>query len=181
MYIPRADGESDGCASGHVYCTPNTGSVAIVGDNSGDTADGPSTTNYKNNKPGLHRYIGIVMVMILVIVAFCSWVYYMKRSRPSSPTGSNGSGDWICCGSRKKSPSTSGEAPEDSPDMRAISEKERSTMLQSEPKGLIKEVSGGVVMFTEAPRPAVLPSKDRYPMGWEFEHVKGVRFEVSTK
>jgi hypothetical protein len=59
-------------------------------------------------------------------------------------------------------------------------EKARNLMLQSEPKRVIKEVSGGVVMFTEVPRP--VRTRDRYPqppVDWEFEHVHGVRFEVS--
>lgn len=70
--------------------------------------------------------------------------------------------------------------PKRSGTTRSQREKARNLMLQSEPRGVIKEVSGGVVMFTEVPRP--VRTRDRYPqppVDWEFEHVHGVRFEVS--
>ena len=70
------------------------------------------------------------------------------------------------------------ELAEHEPRSPTVSEKERSKMLQSEPRGLIKEVSGGVVMYTEVPRPA-MPKRERYPVDWEFERAHRARFEVS--
>ncbi|PPQ88621.1 hypothetical protein CVT25_010198 [Psilocybe cyanescens] len=176
MFLPRADGESDSCPSGHVYCTPS-GTAAIVGTGDGDSGS-DTTTNY-SSKPGMHRFIGIAMVIVLLVIVLVSWLCYIKRTRKETWRGSARS--ILCCGSRRTPstlPSTSGsEAFNVRPTTPAVSEKERSTILQSEPRGLVKEVSGGVVMFTEAPR-AALPGKDRYPIGWEFEHVDGVRFEV---
>ncbi|KAH9486883.1 hypothetical protein JR316_0000948 [Psilocybe cubensis] len=183
MFLPRADGESDGCPSGHVYCAPPSGTAAIVGNQSGDSDSGSGNTTYAN-KPGMHRFIGIAMVIVLLVVAFVSWLCYIKRTRKES-WGASARAMLCCCGPRRGGGNSSKTSGSDASNVRpvtpVVSEKDQrrsSVLLQSEPRGLVKEVSGGVVMFTEAPRAALLPGKDRYPVGWEFEHVDGVRFEV---
>ncbi|KAF9569626.1 hypothetical protein CPC08DRAFT_2198 [Agrocybe pediades] len=184
MFIRRTDVEADGCPSNRINCDSGT-SMAIAGSShSGDPMDSASTstdsttTTQYVDKPGLHRYIGIVMVVVLIVLIIIGWAWYMRRKRQRiarEAEAEQAAGD---------SPNLSegGVVDEKTPNSRfgpltpVVTEKERSLMLQSEPRGVIKEVSGGVVMFTEAPR--IHPGKDRYPVDWEFEHVKGVRYEA---
>ena len=198
MFIPRTENNED-CPPGHVSCT-----VSIVGSsdnasgltNSGD--DTPTTVPADSylRRPGPHRYIGIGMVVALVLVMIALWMYYgryprrqlarifRKRSDHDTPVnegtekgggglGEDGDGDVKVDSSvvdgKQKRPATSSSEKE----------RARNLMLQSEPKGVIKEVSGGVVMYTEAPRAARGRDRQpRSPVDWEFQHVHGVRFEV---
>jgi len=187
MFIRRADIEADGCPLNRVNCVAGP-SVAIAGSHSGDPMDSASsstdstdsTTQYVN-KPGPHRYIGIVMVAVLAFIMVLVWIWYLRRRKLQRARDAEA--ELSASSSQSMMEEKQGDGIETKTKSKArpptpvVSEKERSLMLQSEPRGVIKEVSGGVVMFTEAPR--VHPGKDRYPVDWEFEHVKGVRYEVS--
>ncbi|KAF8912716.1 hypothetical protein CPB84DRAFT_1841161 [Gymnopilus junonius] len=193
MFVPlvwRTD-DGDNCSSARVYCSP---SVAIVAsDPSGaatssavnDSPDADPTTANPSyiNKPGVHRYIGIAMVIVMVVAILFTWLYYSKRTKDKTSPYPHWSTYFCCARRRKKSPKWSNvpsPVAEQTPDPElVVSEKERFRMLQSEPRGLIKEVSGGVVMYTEVPRPA-MPKRERYPADWEFERVHGVRYEART-
>jgi hypothetical protein len=145
----------------------------------------------------MHRYIGIGMVAAMALVAVALWMYYARypRRHLARLFRTRSDHDRLADGGTEK-----GGGEEDDEDVKVVdspvdgsgakrkrpatssSEKERARnlMLQSEPKGVIKEVSGGVVMYTEVPRAA--RGRDRQPQSpvdWEFEHVHGVRFEVS--
>ncbi|KAF8973977.1 hypothetical protein BDZ97DRAFT_412617 [Flammula alnicola] len=210
MILPRTDDESDVCPPGHVSCSPSN--IVVVGSNDGTSTTDNSTQSTHSSyldKPGMHRYIGIAMVAVLVLVIFALWVYFARYPKRKLAHISQS-----CCGRRKKSSNTlrapgessssttsssrsgseDGEDDDADDDANAAGrpkakpsrrrsekekEKERNLMLQAEPKGVIKEVSGGIVMYTEVPRPALLPRRDRYPRAdWEFEHIHGVRFEI---
>ncbi|PPQ64383.1 hypothetical protein CVT26_002090 [Gymnopilus dilepis] len=183
------------------------GSMAIVGsDPSGaattsavnDTPDPDTPSPYVNDKPGVQRFIGIAMVAAMLLAILFVWLYTSRRPKPDSssksqtPTYPHSARSYFCCGRRRKRASSSkwtevalpvaeqsaDELAEHEPRSPTVSEKERSKMLQSEPRGLIKEVSGGVVMYTEVPRPA-MPKRERYPIDWEFERAHRARFEPS--
>jgi len=199
MFIPRTEGNED-CPSGHVSCR-----ISIVGNSdnaSGLTNPGDDTTSIPPDsylrRPGPHRYIGIGMVVAMVLVMLALWMYYGRyprrqlarifRKRSDHDTqvnegtekgggglGEDGDGDVKVdstvddSGAKLKRPATSSSEKE----------RARNQMLQSEPKGVIKEVSGGVVMYTEVPRAARGRDRQpRSPVDWEFQHVHGVRFEV---
>ncbi|KIM48151.1 hypothetical protein M413DRAFT_22691 [Hebeloma cylindrosporum] len=200
MFVPRADNDED-CPPGHVSCT-----ISIVGNsdsvpgatNPDDTTTIPSDSYLQ--RPGAHRYIGIGMVVAMVLVAVALWMYYARypRRHLARIFNTRSDHDTLANGVAEKG---GGGGDDDDGDVKVVdssvdggggakpkrpttssSEKERARnmMLQSEPKGVIKEVSGGVVMYTEAPR--AVRSRDRYPqppVDWEFEHVHGVRFEVT--
>ena len=201
MFIPRGENGED-CPPGHVSCT-----ISIVGNsdstsgltNPDDTGTIPPDDYLR--RPGAHRYIGIGMVVALAIVAVGLWMYYARYPRRHLArlfrTRTRSDHDTLANGGAKKGGGEDGDDGDvkvavDSPvdddggakpkrPTTSSSEKERARnlMLQSEPKGVLKEVSGGVVMFTEVPR--AVRSRDRHPQSpvdWEFEHVHGVRFEV---
>ncbi|KDR85047.1 hypothetical protein GALMADRAFT_315338 [Galerina marginata CBS 339.88] len=192
IHSPRTDDEGDACPSGHVYCAPSGsgsgGNTTTASSNSSDSLSGNS---------GMHRFIGIAMVIVMVLLAAAAWLYYAKVTKKRKRAGGSSWSSYLCCGRWKKSAPTipgdnNSEAPLDmlgKPKMEDaktpityVSEKERSMMLQAEPRGLIKEVSGGIVIYTEPPRAAALPGRDRYPAAVDsnrgFERVHGVRFEV---
>lgn len=200
MFIPRSENDED-CPPGHVTCTT---SIVVNSDNGPDVTnpnDPSDTSTVPSNsylqRPGAHRYIGIGMVVVMALVAFGLWMYYARyprrhlarlfKRRSDHDTvanggmekGSDGDGD----GNVKVVDTPvdgSGAKPRRPPTSSSEKERARNLMLQSEPKGIIKEVSGGVVMYTEVPRAA--RGRDRHPrspVDWEFERVHGVRFEVS--
>ncbi|KAF8203602.1 hypothetical protein BJ912DRAFT_202273 [Pholiota molesta] len=208
MFIRGNDIES--CPSGHVSCTP--ANIAVSGTDPSTNSDPAGSPSYIN-KPGVHRYIGIIMVVAIVLVGIVLWAHLAKFPRRKLSELSQRCG---CCSARRSKPlseksnpgeisstSTSSsntsrgefkeggeaaagdEAGAKSDRRRAekakLREKERNLMLQAEPRGVIKEVSGGVVMYTEVPRPALLPRTDRNPRTeWEFQHVHGVRYEARS-
>ncbi|KAF9481377.1 hypothetical protein BDN70DRAFT_542122 [Pholiota conissans] len=216
MFLPR-NTDVESCPSGHVSCTPTN--IAVSGTDPSTTSETAGSPSYVS-KPGMHRYIGIVMVVIIVLFGFALWVYFAKYPRRKLSALSERWG-WSCCAQRLKaqsspekptagdisrSSSTSsssshcsrggdkeggeavarnneGESGKRRAEKEKLREKERNLMLQAEPRGVIKEVSGGVVMYTEVPRPALLPRRDRHhgPRAeWDFEHIHGVRFEARS-
>jgi hypothetical protein len=198
MFIPRGESDED-CPPGHVSCT-----ISIVGNSDSSSGlmnpDDTTTTIPPDSylrRPGAHRYIGIAMVVALALVAIGLWMYYARyprrhlarlfRTRSDHDTvaneGTEKGGEGGDDGDVKVAvdPSADGGGAQPKRPTTSSSEKERARnlMLQSEPKGVIKEVSGGVVMYTEVPR--AVRGRDRNPQSpvdWEFEHVHGVRFEV---
>ena len=189
MLIQRT-GDVEACPSGHLSCSSTN--IAVAGGTDSDplstTPDAPVANTTYYSRPGVHRFIGIGMVIALAVVGFALWVYFAKY--PRRKLAAMG----LCVGRAKAGAAPKageagdaalGGAPDDAEAQRAArdekeKEKVRNLMLQAEPRGVIKEVSGGVVMYTEAPRPALPPRRDRLPTAeWAFEHVHGVRFEVS--
>lgn len=196
MLLHRA-GDIEPCPPGRISCPANN--IVVSGNTDTDplgTTPGPPppTTITYSSKPGVHRFIGIGMVTVLVLIAFALWLRFAKYPRRKLAAAG---WQWGWCGPRPKpaDSAASGDAPgagnDDAEAQRAEKgekerererERARNQMLQAEPRGVIKEVSGGVVMYTEVPRPpALVPrSRDRVPTGeWAFEHVHGVVFEVS--
>lgn len=213
MFIPRGN-DIESCPSGHVSCTP--ANIAISGTDPSTNSDPAGSPSYVS-KPGMHRYIGVIMVVAIVLIGVVLWAYLAKyprrklnelsqrcgccsarrskslseKSNPgdisstTSTSSSNTSRGEFKEGDKEGGEAAAGDEAGAKSDRRRaekakLREKERNRMLQAEPRGVIKEVSGGVVMYTEVPRPALLPRSDRYPRTeWEFQHVHGVRFEVS--
>jgi len=200
MFIPRSESDED-CPPGHISCT-----ISIVGtsDSASGLTDPDNTTTVSPDsylrRPGAHRYIGIGMVVGMAIVAVGLWMYYARyprrhlarlfRTRSDHDTIANGDtqkggGDDGDDGDVKVAVDSSagggGAKPKRPTTSSSEKERARNLMLQSEPKGVIKEVSGGVVMYTEVAR--AVRGRDRHPQSpvdWEFEHVHGVRFEARS-
>jgi len=192
MFVPlvwRTD-EGDNCSSASGDC----GSMAIVGSdpsgaatssaaNDSPDADSATPTSHYLSKPGIHRFIGVAMVLVMVFAILLIWLYCYKRKTSTYPHRVSA---YFCCGRRRKKSKWTNvalpvaeQSPEVEPQTPVVSEKERSQMLQSEPRGLIKEVSGGVVMYTEVPRPA-MPKRERHSVDWDFERVRGVHYEARS-
>lgn len=201
MYIPRT--ESEDC---HISCTssmdpPNDGSNTVP------------AFDYGKQGPHRYIGIAMVVFMIALAVAFwVYWTRFRKaKSRSGSelsselspPTSSTSRSSWFRCIVRAKSssPPTNTEgtlgvgkldekSPLPKPLLTVEREKERKRRAgrhsaSGYQKGrVIKEVSGGVVMYTEVPlpKPSLSPARDRHLSGtaeWQMEHVHGVCFEVS--
>ncbi|KAF8168046.1 hypothetical protein B0H34DRAFT_792703 [Crassisporium funariophilum] len=166
MFLPRTPDEGDTCPHGQVSCTP---SYAIVpSDTTGSDAD---DTNFDPSmqKPGAHRYIGIGMVAALLLIVLVVWLIYGKWPRSLLRNG------FWCC---RRSPSEE-EVPQ-SPDTDDddVKRPEKESRRTRDSEKVVKQVAGGMVVFTEAPR--ALQGRERYPVDWELEHVHGVRFEVNS-
>jgi len=205
MFLPRT--ESEDCPVWHVSCTR---SMVGNSDNAPGNTKSVDTTSDMSylSRPGPRRYIGIGMVVAMAFVVLVLWMYYAQYPRrhltwiygsrldhDSSLVNEGGTAessekdgervghdadikvvDSSADGSGSK-PTQKSKRPRTT---RSQREQARNRMLQSEPRGVIKEVSGGLVVFTEVPRP--VRTRDRCPqppVDWEFEHVHGVRFEVS--
>jgi len=160
MFLPRA--ESDGCSSSDVTsCSPN----AASSDSNGNLGFDPSLLE----RPGARRYIGIGMVVGLLFIVFLVWLYRGKWPRRILR-------QYCCCCSRRSQPLL--EPVDDNirssgtPTPTTSSEKDKSTL------GLVKEVSGGVVIFTRVPK--ALGGRDRFPVEWEMDHVNGIQLEPRT-
>lgn len=167
MLIQRT-GDVEACPSGHLSCS--SVNIAVAGGTDSDplstTPDAPVANTTYYSRPGVHRFIGIGMVIALAVVAFALWVYFAKyprrklaemgfcvrRAKAGAAPKAGEAGDAALKG-----------APDDAEAQRTArdekeKEKARNLMLQAEPRGVIKEVSGGVVMYTEAPRPRASPT-----------------------
>ena len=105
-----------------------------------------SDTTSGTDPSGARRFIGIGMVLGLLFIVFLAWLYYGKWPRTILR-------QYCCCCSKR-----SNQLPKSN-----IS----STPGDSD-KGLDKEVSGGMLVFTQVPK--VLGKKDR--------HINDIRLEV---
>ncbi|KAF5312606.1 hypothetical protein D9619_003210 [Psilocybe cf. subviscida] len=260
MFILRT--EVDGCPAGRVSCST--------------TSNDPSPSTTYDTVPGVHRFIGIGMVIVMAFMVLIGWLYWANYPRRKFPflyrwgrrsrgqgandvenidvydstqstivvADSSSSGklkEIISVGSlqqhsrrvddddddktkcdmsvdaatvgassrkprrpaprkqhRKQRPGQGqrrvrdDKRPTREERARAL-EKTRNRMLQAEPGGMVKQVSGGMVMYTKPPRtpaPAVMRQareRSRHPQqqqqqpvaaDWQFEHVHGVRFEL---
>jgi hypothetical protein len=199
MPIPRSDPTADSC-SGHAPCAYDT-----------STPTNPTDDSYLP-RSGPYGYMGITIVAVLALLACALWLYVARQratqakereaNEPEAPA-SKSPRSQFGIGKRKMSPSlplpvsslareTEGSMSKDT----SASEKGKQPRWVSQSgvrKGLIKEVSGGMVIYTAPskgsnllrPKPAVpLPRRDRHSRGslnsgWQMEHLHGVRYEVS--
>ncbi|KAF8807457.1 hypothetical protein BYT27DRAFT_7256058 [Phlegmacium glaucopus] len=157
MFIPRA--VSDACSSSGVACSSSSPDTTPS-----DTSSGMDPSLME--RPGARRYIGIAMVLGLFLIIFLAWLYLGKWPRRIFR-------QYCCCS--KRLPKPIDNVREDAPTPAMSSEKDSSIVGSSE-KGLSKEVSGGMVVFTQVPK--ALGAKDRYPVEWEMDHVHGIKLET---
>ena len=147
MFIPRA---SISCTATEVSC-------------SSDSDSSSGFDPYYMNKQGPHRYIGIAMVAVLILIVFLVWVYRGRWPRKMLQ-------QYCYCRRSKELPDD--ETP---PTQTKSSEMHKST--QGDSDQLVKEVSAGMVVFTNVPK--ALRAKDgHHPVEWEMDHVNGIRLEV---
>lgn len=109
------------------------------------------------------------MVAGLILIVFLAWLYCAKWPR-------------ACCSRRSKQMNDDDDRLEEgselgmpAPNISSL-EKDKGRLRDSEQGGLVKKVSGGMVVFTQAPK--ALGAKDRYPLELEMDHVNGIRLEV---
>lgn len=218
MILPRADSPTDPCPPGHASCLPyNPGTSTVTPDNH---------ISYLP-KFGPKRYIGITVVIVLVLAVLVWWWLARRRRRrraagsnpesniaevdsPLSETAMNSAPkrSWFSLGKRKSltmsppnPPDSEEKPPPEYPPCPVDSvTKEPRWMSESRvPKGLVKEVSGGMVVYTNGskssssnteprrPKSTVPPPRDRISRSanldsdWHFEHLHGVRYEVSKR
>lgn len=168
LIIPRA--ESDSCSSSDAdqSCSPN----AAPSDSDGNAGFDQSLFE----KPGGRRYIGIGMVIGLFLIVFIIWLYRGKWPRRMLRQY----GCCSCCSRRSQQPPESvvddNRENSGTPTPILPTEKDRRRTLGDADRELVKEVSGGMVVFTKVPK--ALGGKDRYPVEWEMDHVNGIRLEV---
>ncbi len=79
----NAQGDVEACPSGHLSCS--SVNIAVAGGTDSDplstTPDAPVANTTYYSRPGVHRFIGIGMVIALAVVAFALWVYFAKYPR----------------------------------------------------------------------------------------------------
>jgi len=202
MLIPRSDPTTDSC-SGHAPCAY-------------DTSTPSSTDDPYLPRSGPYGYMGITIVAVLALLACALWLYVARQravqakerevNEPETPASkSPRKRSQFGIGKRKLSSSlplpvaslardTEGSmiplSTESQKDTSA-SEKGKQPRWVSQSgvrKGLVKEVSGGMVVYTAPVRPKQAvppPRRDRCSRrgslnsGWQMEHLHGVRYEVS--
>ena len=202
MILPRVDSPTDPCPPGHASCLPY---------NSGTSSDHISYLP----KFGPKRYIGITMVVVLVVIVVV-WRLLARRRRRRRAAESNPSNiaevvspekamspapkrSWFGLGKRK----SLAMSPPNSPDTEKKPLEYPPCVVDSltkEPrsKGLVKEVSGGMVVYTNGsknsrgkeprrPKSTIPPPRDRISRSvnlnsdWHLEQIHGLRYEVSQR
>jgi len=212
MLLRRAYPSTEDCPSGRAGCNTDPSSIS-----------GKDDSVYYLSKSGLHRYIGLTMVAALALLIFVWWWLHTRKSRSKDGTGLDESEDgakialpklsplprrsWFCIGKRKSSTRPPDLEMSAQGDKEVVVQAQRVTktsekevkmprwMSQSRvPKGLVKEVSGGMVIYTNRnsdlpgptrPKSTVPPPRrDRYSRSidlnedWHMDHTYGVQYEV---
>jgi len=205
MLIPRSDPTADSC-SGHAPCAYDT------------STPNPTDDSYLP-RSGPYGYMGITIVAVLAVLFCALWLYVARQramqakeqeaNESEAPASKSPRRSQFCIGKRKMSPSlplpvtslardTEGSMiplSSDSQKDTSVSEKGKQPRWVSQSgvrKGLVKEVSGGMVVYTAPnkgsdpvrPKPAVPPPRRHsrrgsLNSGWQMEHLHGVRYEVS--
>ncbi|CAA7266488.1 unnamed protein product [Cyclocybe aegerita] len=180
MFVPRTDAELDGCPSDRILCVPSSAILGTTDTASARGTDDDDTGSYDPNymlRPGVHRYIGIIMVSVLAVLAILLWVYVARYRKSATPRDF-----WCCTGKRKPAKPGPFEREEEGASTAASSTETLSGVKEGhggeqrvsrqgggvsekdghvDARGVIKEVSGGVVMFTQAPKAAWRGARDR--------------------
>jgi len=160
MFIPR--GESDWCSPSD-SCSTSSPSTSVPSPSDSH----PNLDSSLMDNPGTRRYIGIGMVLGILFIIFLVWLWRGKWPRRMFHQHCG------CCSRRSKQiPTSTDHTRGESPIPSMSSEKDALE------KGFVKEMSGGVVVFT--PIPKALGKKDRCPLEWEVEHVNDIRRETRT-
>ena len=197
MLLPRSDPTVDSC-SGH---TNPCAYDSII-----PTYDGTST-NFRTS--GSYGYMGITMVVILALLAGAFWLYLARKramrakvQEANQPESKQPRRPLFTIGSRKPSHSPPATASQKGPEVALLPKStEKHSKRASVPengkqprwvsqsgvrKGLVKEVSGGMVVYTARPKPtAQPPRRDRRSRresrssSWHMEHMGNVAHEVS--
>lgn len=212
MLIPRSDPTADSC-SGHAPCAYDT-----------STPSNPTEDDNISYLPrsGPYGYLGITIVASLAVLACVLWLYLARQrakqakvreaNEAKAPASKAPRRSRFGIGKRKP-PSlplpiaslardTEGSMIPlsiDTHNHTSTSEKgkqqPRWVSQSGVRKGLVKEVSGGMVVYTAPskgtnparPKAAVpLPRRDRQSRraslnsGWQMEHLHGVRYEVGS-
>ena len=150
MFIRRA---ANSCSTTYASCSS---------DNAGFD---PSLTE----NPGAHRFIGVAMVAGLILIVFLVWLYLGRWPRKMLQ-------QYCCCCRRSEEPPK--PIDEETPPIQSTSQEGDERTAQDSEK--VKEVSGGMVVFTKVVPKALRKKDRRQPAEWEMDHVNGIRLEVST-